>query len=113
MVAVSESSGAGSPSAQEIKPSAPAVFDGIEPCLCRESGLKGDICYTGIVAISIGNPGPIVVENDIFLKYTPFDEAGFALRKSAINAEMFANKSSALKSALPTEQWIIPFLSVR
>jgi hypothetical protein len=47
---------------------APAVFDGIEPCLCRESGFKGDVCYTGIDERSIGKPGPIVDESVIFLR---------------------------------------------
>lgn len=47
MVAVSGVPGADSPSAQDIKRKAPAVFDSIEPCPCRESDLKG--VYTTLV----------------------------------------------------------------
>lgn len=47
---------------------APAVFDGKEPNLCRESWIKGDEYYTGIEAISIAKPGPIVDERVIFFK---------------------------------------------
>ena len=48
--------------------STPAVFDGKDSSPCREIRNKGDVFYTGIAEISIGNPGPIVEESVIFFK---------------------------------------------
>ena len=83
--------------------SAPTVFDGIEQ-VYAVNFLTGARYYTGIDEISIGNPGPIVVDSVIFFRNTPLEEDGLALRKSDNNAAIFSMMSSDVKSIFPTVQ---------
>ena len=55
-------------------------------------------------AASTRTPGPIVVDNVTFLKYTPFEVAGLDLPKAATRARKFSFSASASNDALPIEQ---------
>jgi len=63
-------------------------------------------------APSTSRLGPIEEDNDIFFKYFPLAEDGFALTTSVIKALKFSANISSVNSTLPIAQCTIPALSV-